>query len=157
MKEKQDSPGVYIPPPLFYALPFVAAVLIQKKVYIRDSFFSSNAVKVTGVLFLIIAVCFLFTSLGKFFKTKNTVVLIKPASSLQTTGIYGISRNPMYAGLAFVYLGLTCLIGNWWNLILFPVLILIVQSYIIKREEDYLERAFGNDFLQYKKRVRRWL
>jgi len=94
------------------------------------------AIKVVGVFFLIVALFFLVRSLRQFFLTKNTVILIKPASSLQTTGIYGITRNPMYVGLAMVYLGITCFIGNWWNIIVFPSLFLIVQEYIIKREEN---------------------
>lgn len=103
------------------------------------------------------ALFFLSRSLMQFFKTKNTVVLIKPASSLQTTGIYSISRNPMYVGLAFVYLGVTCFIGNAWNIILFPVLFLILQEYVIKKEEQYLSREFGPRYEEYKGKVRRWL
>ena len=75
----------------------------------------------------------------------------------RTTGIYGITRNPMYVGLAMVYLGITCFIGNWWNIILFPLLFLIVQEYIIKREEKYLEFEFGQQYDDYKRIVRRWL
>ncbi|AHF16713.1 methyltransferase family protein [Niabella soli] len=157
MKVKQDSPGVYIPPPLLYVLIFIAAVFLQKKFNIDDAMLHTKPAGLAGVLLFIAALFFLASSLTTFFKTKNTVVLIKAATSLQTTGIYGISRNPMYVGLLFVYLGLVCFIGNWWHLILVPLLIFIIQAYVIKREEKYLERAFGNQFLAYKKRVRRWL
>jgi protein-S-isoprenylcysteine O-methyltransferase Ste14 len=63
----------------------------------------------------------------------------------------------MYVALAFVYLGISCLIGNWWNIIFFPFILLIFQEYVIKREEKYLERAFGKEYLDYKDKVRRWL
>jgi protein-S-isoprenylcysteine O-methyltransferase Ste14 len=151
------GPGVYIPPPLFYVLIFIAAVFIQKKIPIADALFQSQTIKVAGIILLIIALFFLVRSLRQFFQSKNTLILIKPASSLQTTGIYGISRNPMYVGLAIVYLGITCFIGNWWNIILFPLLFLIVQEYIIKREEKYLELEFGQQYEEYKRTVRRWL
>jgi protein-S-isoprenylcysteine O-methyltransferase Ste14 len=59
--------------------------------------------------------------------------------------------------LAIVYLAFTCFIGNWWNIILFPVLLLIIQEYIINREEKYLHRRFGQEYLDYKTKVRRWL
>jgi protein-S-isoprenylcysteine O-methyltransferase Ste14 len=157
MKNKKDSPGVYIPPPLFYVLIFLVAIFVQKKVPIDDSLFHLQITKIIGILFLVISLFFLVTSLIKFFQSKNTLILIKPASSLQTNGIYSISRNPMYVGLAIVYLGITCLIGNWWNIILFPLLLLVIQEYIIKKEENYLERAFGENYLDYKSRVRRWL
>jgi protein-S-isoprenylcysteine O-methyltransferase Ste14 len=106
---------------------------------------------------LIVALYFLVRSLRQFFLTKNTLILIKPASSLQITGIYRITRNPMYVGLAILYLGITCFIGNWWNVILFPLLFIIVQAYIIKREERYLELEFGEQYNAYKETVRRWL
>src|SRR5258706_15242916 len=157
MENKKDSPGVYIPPPLFYVLTFLVAVFVQKKIPIDDSLFHLQITKIIGILFLVISLFFLVTSLIKFFQSKNTLILIKPASSLQTNGIYSTSRNPMYVGLAIVYLGITCLIGNWWNIILFPLLLLIVQEYIIKREEKYLELEFGNDYEEYTRKVRRWL
>ena len=157
MKNKKDSPGVYIPPPLFYVLAFLAGILLQKKISINDSVFHLQFIKVAGVLFLAISLVFMFTSLRKFFLSKNTLILIKPASSLQTNGIYNISRNPMYVSLALIYLGLTCLIGNWWNILLCPLLFLIIQEYVIKSEEKYLQRAFGVEYSDYQKKVRRWL
>jgi protein-S-isoprenylcysteine O-methyltransferase Ste14 len=113
MKNKQDSPGVYIPPPLFYILIFVAGVFIQKKIPLNDTLFKSPAMKIVGSVFFIIALFFSVRSLRQFFKSKNTLVLIKPASSLQTDGVYNISRNPMYVALTILYLAVTCFIGNW--------------------------------------------
>ena len=155
--DKSKGPGVYIPPPLLYVLIFIAALRIQKLIPLPDQLFHLTAMKITGVFLLITALYFLVKSLRQFFLTKNTVILIKPASSLQVTGIYRTTRNPMYVGLAIVYLGITCFIGNWWNVILFPLLVFIVQEYIIKREEKYLELEFGKEYNDYKKTVRRWL
>ena len=59
-------------------------------------------------------------ALRQFFKTKNTIVLIKPANSLQTTGIYSLTRNPMYLSLMLMYLGMAFIFGNWWTLFLAP-------------------------------------
>ncbi|MBS1552643.1 MAG: isoprenylcysteine carboxylmethyltransferase family protein [Bacteroidetes bacterium] len=154
---KSKGPGVYIPPPLIYLLIFIASVFIQKRIPISEAIFQTMIIKVAGVIFLVTALFFLLRSLRQFFLTKNTVILIKPATSLQTTGIYAITRNPMYIGLSFVYLGITCLIGNWWNIILFPILFLIIQEFIIKREEKYLELEFGQQYAEYKRTVRRWL
>jgi protein-S-isoprenylcysteine O-methyltransferase Ste14 len=154
---KSKGTGVYIPPPLFYVLIFIAAVLIQKQIPIADALFQTWTLKVVGIFFIIISIFFLARSLRQFIQSKNTVILIKPASSLQNTGIYRISRNPMYLGLAIVYLGITCILGNWWNIILFPLLFLIVQEYIIKQEEKYLELEFGQQYIEYKRTVRRWL
>ncbi len=156
MKMK-DHPGVYIPPPLIYAAIFAGAVLLQKNIAIDDSFFKKQLTQFMGILFFVPALYFMIRSLNQFIRTKNTVVTIKAAESLQITGIYKTTRNPMYASLVLVYLGLTCLMGNWWNIILLPLLLLVVQEYVIKREEKYLARKFGNEYMDYRQHVRRWL
>jgi len=63
----------------------------------------------------------------------------------------------MYLSLVFLYSGLGIFIGNWWTLILLPVLIGVVQLYVINKEEQYLQDAFGQEYQSYKNTVRRWL
>jgi protein-S-isoprenylcysteine O-methyltransferase Ste14 len=63
----------------------------------------------------------------------------------------------MYISLLLIYTGLSFIIGNWWNLVLLPFLFLLVQEYIIKREEKYLDRRFEQEYTDYKSKVRRWL
>jgi protein-S-isoprenylcysteine O-methyltransferase Ste14 len=153
----KDHPGVYVPPPIIYALIFIAGVVLQKKFSLNSFFLFSLPAKIAGTSFIIVALFFLVNSLRQFINSRNTVVTIRPAASLQTTGIYSITRNPMYAGLVCVYISLGFLIGNWWNFILLPILIVIVQTYIIYKEEKYLEREFGSAYISYKHKVRRWL
>jgi protein-S-isoprenylcysteine O-methyltransferase Ste14 len=47
--------------------------------------------------------------------------------------------------------------GNWWAFIFIPLIIIIVQSYVIRGEENYLQRAFGEEYNAYRKKVRRWI
>lgn len=157
MTEKKDNPGVVIPPPLFYAATFLLSLLIQKFVPIDRTFFHSMAARPAGIIFLVIWIFFAFPALRQFFKTKNTLITIKPANSLQTTGIYSISRNPMYISLLSLYAGLAFLVGNWWTLLLLPVLAVIITSLVIVPEERYLQRAFGAEYIEYRKNVRRWI
>src|SRR6476659_5811095 len=147
MENKNDHPGVYIPPPLFYVVAFLASVLIQKFVPLDKVFFYITTAKIIGSIIIVAGMFFTFPSLRQFFKTKNTIVTIKPANSLQTTGIYSFTRNPIYISLLLLYTGLSFMIGNWWNFILLPLLFIMVQEYIIKREEQYLERRFGQEYL----------
>jgi len=63
----------------------------------------------------------------------------------------------MYAGLLLVYIGIAFIKGNIWTFILIPLVIFIVNRLIIIKEEKYLERAFGKQYLDYKNKVRRWL
>jgi protein-S-isoprenylcysteine O-methyltransferase Ste14 len=158
MKITKDSPGVYVPPPLVYAACFLLSFLLQGYFTIRSAyFFHSKAANIIGIIIIISGLIFAVPALRQFFKTKNTIILIKPASSLQTTGIYSFTRNPMYLSLLLIYLGMALIFGNWWTIILLPLLIIVINYRIILPEERYLARAFGNSYTDYKKRVRRWI
>lgn len=154
---KPDNPGVQFPPPLLYAAIFLAAIFIQKLLPINHSFFEQQPVRLASILFFLVGLFFGTRSMRQFIRTKNTIIPNKAAESLQTTGIYHMTRNPMYVCLTLIYLGLSCLFGNWWNIILLPVLLLLLQEFVIKKEEQYLTRRFGEAFNQYKQEVRRWL
>lgn len=157
MTNRKDNPGVYLPPPIIYVALFLLSIFIQKVIPVNDSFFHQEIHAYFGYGFIIAAVSMLLPALLRFLKTKNTLITIKPANSLQTHGIYAFTRNPMYLGLLTLYTGIAFLKGNWWTLALIPILILIIQSFVIKKEEAYLERAFGNSYLLYKAKVRRWI
>ncbi len=158
MKVAKDSPGVYVPPPLIYITCFLLSYLLQGYFTIRSAFFfHSKAANIIGIIFIISALMLAIPALRQFFKTKNTIVLIKPANSLQTTGIYSLTRNPMYLSLMLMYLGMAFIFGNWWTLFLAPVLFLLVTYRIILPEERYLGRAFGEEYSAYKTKVRRWI
>jgi len=156
MENKKDNPGIYIPPPLFYLATFFAALLIQRLLPLNRDFFYTTTSNLIGSVIILFGLFLSFPAIRQFFKTKNSLVTIKPANSLQTTGIYSVSRNPMYLSLLLFYTGLSFIFGNWWSLVLLPFLILIVQEYVIKREEKYLDRRFGQLYFDYKTKVRRW-
>jgi protein-S-isoprenylcysteine O-methyltransferase Ste14 len=157
MKPKKDSPGVYPPPPLFYVVIFFISILLQHYISISKDFFEGNISRYLAPIFIGLGVISVLPALITFFKSKNTLVTILPAKSLQTKGIYSISRNPMYMGLLFVYVGIALMKGNWWTFILIPLVVLIINQLVIRKEENYLERAFGQEYLDYKSKVRRWL
>lgn len=156
MERSTDNPGVYVPPPLIYAAFFLLSILIQKFLPLDNHYFKTLPAHIVGLALLVMALAFLLPALIRFLKTKNTLITIKPAASLQSTGIYSISRNPMYMGLAFIYAGLSILIGNWWTVLFIPFLIAVVTYFVIMPEERYLERAFGKTYTDYKEKARRW-
>ena len=154
---KMKSPGVYIPPPLFYVLTFLIAIFLQKRIPLPEGFFQTSVARILGYFFILMSLYFLWRSLRQFFLTRNTVITVKPATSLQTTGVYAITRNPMYLGLVILYIGIALLIGNWWNFLLLIILTIFLQEYLIKREERYLMDAFGAAFEAYCSKTRRWI
>ena len=157
MKTKKDNPGVYLPPPLFYVAIFFISIGLQNYLPISKDFFENRACGYLCSVFIAFGAVSLLPALITFLKSRNTLITILPAKSLQQKGIYRISRNPMYVGLLFVYIGMAFLKGNWWTFMMIPLVMLVINQLVIIKEEQYLERAFGQPYLDYKNKVRRWL
>lgn len=153
----KNHPGVYIPPPLIYVALFSGSVLMQKLWPFDNRWLHTTQANIIGWLLIAFCLLFVVAALRRFIITKNTLVTIKPATSLQTEGIYAYSRNPMYLSLLLLYTGLAFFFGNWWTFFLIPLLITIIQRYVIRKEEQYLFIAFGEQYYVYKKKVRRWI
>ena len=83
--------------------------------------------------------------------------LRKPASALITEGPYRFSRNPSYVSLTLLYLGIGTLLNNGWILLLVVPVLLVMDLWVVRKEERHLETKFGEDYLRYKAAVRRFL
>ncbi len=94
-----------------------------------------------------------------FRKAKTTVNPMTPEQStrLVTTGIYNISRNPMYIGFLAWLIACFIFVGNIANVLLLPLYIILVNKLYILPEEKALGKLFKNDFFEYKARVKRWI
>ncbi len=77
-------------------------------------------------------------------------------TTLITSGPYAWSRNPMYVGWAFIYIGATCVINSLWLLILFPVA-LVLTHFVVLREEKALRDLFDDGYSEYCHHVRRYI
>ena len=81
----------------------------------------------------------------------------RPVPRLTTAGPFGYSRNPAYLPLAMIYSGIAALRNSLWAILFLPLVLIVIQREVIRREERYLERTFGQEYLAYKARVRRWV
>lgn len=81
----------------------------------------------------------------------------QPTQRLVSGGPFAFSRNPIYLSLALFDIGLGLLFDNLWLFILLLLIWLYVDRLIVGREEAYLEERLGEEYLDYKRRVRRWL
>ncbi len=95
----------------------------------------------------------------QLWRTRTTVNPMKPesASSLVVTGIYGVTRNPMYLGLLLSLFGWAYFLSNGLAFIFLPVFVWYMNRFQIQPEETALSAKFGKDFATYCSRVRRWL
>lgn len=108
---------------------------------------------------LIISSFLLLPAVTQFYKRQTTVNPLKPekAKVLVVDGIYRYSRNPMYLGMACILLAWGVFLGNPFNLITFFIFIFYMNYFQISREEEALEKIFGDDFKGYMRSVRRWV
>lgn len=108
-----------------------------------------------GLIFLGVAV--FAVGLWNFSRAGTPVPGNRPVLALVTTGIHGLSRNPIYVGMFLLYAGIGLAARSPWILILVLPIAIIIRYAVVAREEAYLERRFGDAYRAYKARVRRWL
>ena len=95
----------------------------------------------------------------EFRKAKTTINPTKPekTSHLVSGGIYRITRNPMYLGMVCIITAAIFKFGNYFGFIALPCFMLYITQFQIKPEERIIESIFGEQYVAYKKKVRRWL
>ncbi len=94
---------------------------------------------------------------SQFKKNKTTVKPHETPSSLMKSGAFSVSRNPMYLGMVLILLGVSICAGSLTAFIS-PIVFFLVSEYrFIPLEESVMESVFGKAYLEYKRRVRRWL
>jgi protein-S-isoprenylcysteine O-methyltransferase Ste14 len=158
MTNDVDNANVRFPPPLIY-LGFLVAGIWAGRALGLPGFPLDPGVR--GAIAWAVIVLGIFVGpvggAGLFHLKRTAIIPVKPASRLVTSGIYRRTRNPMYLGMALLYAGIAILFDSLLALLLLIAVIAIIRSYVISREEAYLERTFGDEYLAYKARVRRWI
>ena len=152
---EEDRPQIPILPPLVFALPFFACLLLE---WIIPTGFVHGAMRWT--LGASICVAGFALNLGGALTQKRagtSPLPFKPSTRIVSHGLYRFTRNPMYIGFAFWTLGLAILVNSAWSLLAVPSGVVLIDRLVITREERYLERKFGDEYLSYKRRVRRWI
>ena len=155
MADEQDNPGGWLPPPLTYLLTLLLGLVLDRRLHVP--FLPHGVARVLGWPLvgggMALAVWFART----MHAADTTLHINKPVSSLVQDGPFRYSRNPGYLSLAMIYTGIAILRNALWVILLLPLVLLITQRELIEREERYLERTFGEEYLTYKRRVRRWV
>jgi protein-S-isoprenylcysteine O-methyltransferase Ste14 len=155
MATKKNAPNPPLPPPLIYALFFIAAMLLNQAFPLQLLPLGWN--HIPGILLCLGGMGIFVAAVLALRKSKTPVSPYEPAKTLHVTGPYLRTRNPIYLAFAWLYLGLTCWIASWWPVFLFPVLIYVMNRFVITREEAHLQDRFGKAYADYKTRTRRWM
>ncbi len=155
MADDQDNPGIRVPPPLIYLLALLLGLLLNRRFHVP--FLSSGVARVHGWPLVGGGVTLAAWFLRTMHDADTTRRTDKPVSSLVQDGPFRYSRNPGYLSLTMIYVGIAILRNALWAILLLPLVLYVIQREVIEREERYLERTFGEEYLAYKRRVRRWV
>ena len=155
----QATSGVRFPPPLYYVIRLLVLSVATEWLFPAQRTFRRTAP----------AACyrsgtpsrwrlaFAITALVTMRRAGTSPVPITPTSALVTGGPYRVTRNPMYLSLTLGYVGVAIWTQAVWAFVYLPVVILTVRRLVIDREERYLTLRFGQAYVDYSRRVRRWL
>lgn len=150
-----DSPGVRVPPPLLFAGAVAAGVLIDGDV--PDWAHVTDPLQLAGISVGVAGLALIAISLGLFRRFRTRPEPWQPSSALITSGLYRRSRNPMYLGMAVTSAGIALYFESLAAALLLAGAVVLIDRFVIRREERYLVRRFGADYDVYRARVRRWL
>ncbi len=153
--EDRVGPGVVVPPPLQFGIAVAAGVILDGNAPGWHDL--TDPLRLAGFLgglagLVLIAIC-----LGLFRRFGTRPEPWQPDQALIASGVYKFSRNPMYLGMALLCLGVAMLFKSSVGIILLGVALVVIDRYVVAREEAYLARRFGADYDAYRAKVRRWL
>lgn len=143
-----------MPPTIFYAFAILIAVLyfvfpIKRIIPFPYNYF--------GWLLIWFGIFINIWAWAIFRKKQTTLNPFKKPTKFDVSGPFKFTRNPMYLGMTLVLLGMSICFASLSTFI-FPILyIIIIKIYYIPFEEKTMEKEFGKKYLDYKKKVRRWI
>lgn len=110
-----------------------------------------------GILIILGAISIGALAVREMFAAQTPIDVRKASTRIVTSGVFQKSRNPIYLGMVLLCAGVAFLVDSLWLLILVPLLAAVLQKGVIEPEESYLEQNFGEEYLRYKAKVRRWI
>jgi protein-S-isoprenylcysteine O-methyltransferase Ste14 len=144
-----------IRPPLLYLMSLIVGGLVQLSAPLP--FLPRSLAAPLGVPLVVVAIALFWFSVAKFRAAGTPVPGDKPSTTIVRTGPYRFSRNPIYLAFSVFQLGVAICANSVWLVATLTGALALIHNVVIPREEQYLERKFGTEYLDYKTSVRRWL
>jgi protein-S-isoprenylcysteine O-methyltransferase Ste14 len=156
-KDDKDHDQIVAHPPVIMGI-VLAAGFILHKIFPLAILSDPGALSkvLAGILFVIGGVIMVPTT-RLMLRKKTNPRPDRPTSTIVSEGFFRYSRNPLYLSLMLIYSGIAVYSNSLWVVLLFPLLFFGLERGVVFREERYLEGKFGDEYLQYKKKVRRWI
>lgn len=156
---KPRGPNIRVPP-LYFIGGFLVGLLLHatvEPIALAGGAASARALVTAGWVVFWAGMIVAHSGVLTFLLAGTTMFPFKEATRLVTHGPYRFTRNPMYLGLTIGYIGLSLVLNTAWPLIILPLMLWLLVRTVIDAEEKYLAAEFGDEYVRYTKRVRRWL
>ena len=155
--KKSKAAQVWFFPPYLVLLGLVISFLLEFLLYRNQIFHYSIVYRLVGII-LTIGSILLFVKSVKMFSARNEKLHPRSISTqVFKDGPFRFSRNPIYLAMVILLIGISLTFNSFWFLYSGVVIAIMLHYGVIIPEENYLEKEFGKDYLEYKKTVRRWL
>lgn len=154
MDKDKNGASVKFPPPLVFILFLLIAYGLH---YLRAVEISSMSFLLyTGSVFVALGFIVLLIASISFKRAQTNIKPWKPTTRIISSGLFSYSRNPIYLAFCVVAIGIGLMVNSLWVTLSFIPSVVVIFFSAIKKEEFYLESKFGQDYLAYKEKVRRW-
>jgi protein-S-isoprenylcysteine O-methyltransferase Ste14 len=156
---KPRGPNIRVPP-AFFVGGFLIGLWLEvavERIRLAGGTASERPLEIAGWVLTALGAFVAHWGVFTFWRARTTMLPFKPASNLVRHGPYRFTRNPMYVGLTIMYVGIALLMNAGWPLVLLPLVVVCIYWFVIREEEKYLAGLFGEEYLEYKRRVRRWI
>jgi protein-S-isoprenylcysteine O-methyltransferase Ste14 len=157
MENEKQFKGILPPPIIFLTLLLIG--FIAQRLFPFDLVFLHSGISrlIFGGTLLMAPGRLVVRTFIAMRKNKTALGYSQPTTKLIVDGPFGFTRNPLYLSLLLVTGGIAIFANSMWYLVALLLLFLILNFWVVPREEKYLENSFGEEYVQYKKRVRRWI
>ena len=150
-----SAPARRVLPPVWLFFALVASFALDR--WLPITRLVNAPWKYFGYVPLVFGALMALTAAGAFRRAGTPVVPFQPSTALVTSGWFRVTRNPMYLGLTLVLFGVAMIDGTLGAFLPVPVFVGILHFRFIRGEEKFLEGIFGEQYHQYRLRVRRWI
>jgi protein-S-isoprenylcysteine O-methyltransferase Ste14 len=150
-----DSPGVLVFPPLLFFGALFLGIALQLLWPVH--LWPKLPARIIGAILVGLSANVAIPAFRRMRRAGTNVHPGKPTTVIVSDGPYRFTRNPIYVANTALYIGLTLLFNAFWPLVSLVPALLVLDWGVVRREERYLETKFGDAYLAYKSRVRRWL
>ncbi|OUS39538.1 hypothetical protein A9R01_01235 ['Osedax' symbiont bacterium Rs2_46_30_T18] len=155
MDKDEKGAAVKFPPPLIFGICIVSGYLLNFALPLSLTQLPGR--EYIAVLAVLLGLVLILGAVVALKRAKTSIEPWKPTSNIVNTGVFALSRNPIYVAFICFSVAIGLLMNNLWIILFSPVAAVAVFYIAIDKEERYLSEKFQREYLDYCAKVRRWL